>query len=49
MLSHGTVQFGAHGSKCHTDDLKHERMVAFSAGPASFFAVVVRRVSFFYV
>ena len=30
----GTVQLGAHGSKGHTDDLHHERMVAFfSVGP----------------
>ena len=33
----GTVQLGAHGSKGHTDDLLHERMVAFSfSGPSSF-------------
>ena len=37
----GTVQLGAHGSKGHTDDLQHERMVAFfSVGPL-FFAVVI--------
>ena len=45
----GTVQLGAHGSKGHTDDLQHERMVAFfSVGPP-FFAVVTWRMSFFQV
>ena len=46
----GTVQLGAHGSKGHTDDLQHERMVAFfSVGPLSFFAVVTWRISVFQV
>ena len=46
----GTVQLGAHGSKGHTDDLKHERMVAFfSVGLASISAVVILRISFFEV
>ena len=35
--------------RSYGDDLYHERMVAFSASPPSFFAVVVCRVSFLQV
>ena len=50
-VAYGDVRRVAHGSteKGHTDDLYHERMVAFSVSPSFSSAVVVWQISFLQV